>query len=168
MHSSSPLTRKLTRWIFSPLEAVVVSVINATLLMRLGNMQLEGLPTFVGAALALLAATTSLMFNRARAYPAGRVQRRSLLAAELTLRATFLSVVGAVLAAIIFPTLQSSGYVPTPADKLPTQAVPALLAFVPMLFFLAASLTLLTVGRVLTPTLLVRLRARHIRTSVKS
>lgn len=141
----------------------MIGVLNATILLRLGNMQLDGLPTFVGAMLALLAATTSLLFNRARAYPGGPIQRRSLLAAELCLRATFLAALGAVLAALIFPLLASSGYVSTPVDKFPTQWAPMLLAFVPALLFLTSSLILLKVGRVLTPTMLVFLRARHIR-----
>lgn len=145
------------------MEVVTVAVINATLLLRLGNMQLEGLPTFGAALLALMVALTSLMFNRARAYPNGPVQRRSLLAAELSLRATLLSAFGAVLVILIFPMLQEFGYMPTPVDKAPKQWVPMLCALMPMLFFIVSSLLLLKAGRLITPNLLVFLRARHVR-----
>ena len=146
---------------------MVLSVLNATVLMRLGNMQLDGLPTSIGATLALLAAITSLMFNRARAYPVGPVQRRSILAAELMLRATFLAITGAVFAAIIFSMLLSYGYLPTPVNSFPTQALPQFLAFIPALFFAMASLTLLTVGRVIAPTLLARIHPHQLRKAIK-
>jgi len=151
-----------------PLEAIILAVVNSALLFRLGNMQLEGLPTFIGAALALLTATTSLLFNRARAYPAGPVQRRSLLAAELVLRATLLAFLGAVLIALFFPLLQSAGYQPTPAEKWPKQILPTVMAVIPLLAFVVSSLLLLSAGRVLAPTLLMFLRARRIRDSLRS
>jgi len=168
MVRSSFWSRRVTRWLLNPLEAAIVAVVNVFVLFRLGNMQLEGMATAIGAVLALLAATTSLLFNRARAYPAGAVQRRSLLAAELSLRATFAAAFGAVITAIIFPMLQSSGYAPTPINEYPTQWVPMFMAFVPTLFFMTASLLLLAVGRVLVPSLLSLFKARDVRRATRS
>lgn len=167
MIRSTPSARRIARRFLWPFEAVAITLVNVSILFRLGNMQLEGIPTFLGAMLALLAATTSLLFNRARAYPSGPLQRRSLLAAELSLRATLLAALGAAVAAVIWPLLVSAGYVPTPMDKFPTQWVPMLLAFLPALFFIAASLELIQAGRVLAPTFFIFLRARHIRCAVR-
>lgn len=75
MHTASRNARRMVRLGLIPVEIGIVSVIPTLTLFRLGNMQLDGLPTAFGAGLALLAAITSLQFNRARAYPAGRIQR---------------------------------------------------------------------------------------------
>lgn len=149
------------------MESVVVGVVNGTFVVRLSNMQLEGLPTFGGAMLALVIAITSLMFNRARAYPVGPLQRRTLLAAELCLRATLLLILGAVLTAMIFPFVLAAGYMSTPMDKWPTQWVPMVCAFIPAPFVLAGSLVLLKAVHIFAPSLLRRLRARHVRAAVR-
>lgn len=66
-----------------------------------------GLPAF-------LIALTSLLFNRARAWPAGRTQRRSLFAAEILVRA-----VGKVLLSILC-ALVISYFMPSNAyNKIP-------------------------------------------------
>lgn len=109
MHAASRVSRRITRLVLLPIEIGIVAVIPSITVFRLGNMQLEGLPTAFGGGLALLAAMTSLLFNRARAYPAGKVQRRSLLAAELCLRAVMFAMLGVVLTAFVFPYLASSG-----------------------------------------------------------
>lgn len=166
LHATSS-SRRLARWLFKPLEWAIVGIVNTTLFFRFGNMHLEGLTAFIGAILALLAATTSLLFNRARAYPSGPIQRRSLLAAELCLRATFLAAIGASIAAIAYPFMISLGYLPTPMNKYPTQWPPALIAFLLGLFFFLSSLLLLKVGRLLSPTLFVFLRARQLRKAIK-
>lgn len=162
MHRSSKQARRITRWVLTPLESAVVGVVNGTLVIRLGNMQLDGLLTFGAGTLALSVAMTSLLFNRARAYPAGPLQRRTLVAAELSLRATLLLVFGAVLTAMIFPFIQAAGYQPTPMDKMPTQFVPFLCALIPSFFVLTGSLELLHTARVIVPSLLTRLRARDV------
>lgn len=149
------------------MESVVVGVVNGTLLIRLGNMQLDGLLTFGAATLALSVAMTSLLFNRARAYPAGPLQRRTLLAAELSLRSTLLLVFGAVLTAMIFPFVQAAGYQPTPMDKMPTQFVPFLCALIPSFFVLTGSLELLHTARLIVPSFLTRLRARDVKIATK-
>lgn len=148
------------------MESVVLGVLNGTFVLRLGNMQLDGLPTFGGATLALAVAITSLMFNRARAYPVGPLQRRTLLAAELCLRSTLLLILGAVLTAMIFPFVHAAGYQPTPMDKLPTQWVPMACAFVPTPFVLAGSLLLLKAAHVVAPSMFTRLRPRQVKTTV--
>ncbi len=53
---------------------------------RLGNMQLDGLLTVGGVGLGLTFGFTSLMYNRARAFPDDAMQRRCLRASELALR----------------------------------------------------------------------------------
>jgi len=167
MHRSTILTRKVAKYLFAPLEGVIVAVVNTLLLFRLGNMQLEGVPSALGATLALLAATTSLLFNRARAYPSGALQRRSLLAAELCLRAFLLAAFGAVLVALIFPVLQSPAYPPTPVEKFPTQWVPLFCAVLPVLFFVSASLCLVQVGQVLAPSMLASFNARVLKNATR-
>lgn len=149
------------------METLVVGVVNGTFVVRLANMQLDGLPTFGAATLALAIAITSLMFNRARAYPVGPLQRRTLLAAELCLRSTLLLVLGAVLTAMIFPFVQAAGYLPTPMDKSPTQGIPILCAFIPSPFVLAGSIVFLEAAHVVAPSLLTRLRARHVKSAVR-
>ena len=149
------------------MESVVLGVVNGTFVVRLGSMQLDGLPTFGGATLALAVAITSLMFNRARAYPVGPLQRRTLLAAELCLRSTLLLTLGAVLTAMIFPFVHAAGYQPTAMDKLPTQWVPMVCAFIPAPFVLAGSLLLLKAAHIVAPSMLTRLRARHVRTAAR-
>ena len=145
-----------------------MGVVNGTFVVRLANMQLESLPTFGAATLALSIAITSLMFNRARAYPVGPLQRRTLLAAELCFRSTLLLVLGAVLTAMIFPFVQAAGYQPIPMDKFPTQVIPIVCAFVPSLFVLAGSIVLLKAAHVVAPSLLTRLRARHVKSAVRT
>jgi hypothetical protein len=112
-------------------------------------MQLDGLPTFAGVAIGLLFGFTSLQFNRARAYRSSSVQRRTLFAAELSFRATLAFTLGAIVTAILFRFLVDSGYVPTPASKIPTQGAPVAFAFVPLAFFAYAVYTLSRVTRLL-------------------
>lgn len=103
----------------------VFSAMNVYVTFRLGNMQLEGLPAFAGAAIALMLAFTALMYNRARAYPDGPTQRRSLLAAEKGLEAVLQALGTFIFIAIVFSQLQWSGsYPPTPIEKIPPHNLP--------------------------------------------
>ena len=158
------LSRTTRRWIQTVIEiaqTTLLSTVTAIVLFRLGNMQLEGLLPFGGAVLGLLFGFTSLTFNRARAYSAGSTQRRSLMAAELSLRATLSYTLGAILAAFIFFTLASLGYKATPLDNWPTQAVPTMFAFVPLLFFTYTVVILSQATRVLLHGMLSPLSARR-------
>lgn len=167
MHRAPPLARKTARWAPTLVESVVVGTVTGILFVRLSNMQLDGLLTFGAGAIALTVAITSLMFNRARAYPDGPLQRRTLLAAELSLRSTLSLAIGAVLTAMIFPFVQAVGYQPTPMDKFPTQAVPIVCALIPVPFVLAGSLLLLQTARVIGPSMFTFLRATHVKAAVR-
>jgi len=101
-------------------------------------MQVDGLLPFGGALFGLLFGFTSLMYNRARTYPKGAIQRRTVFVAELALRATLASAIGAVLGAVIFFLLQDAGFSKTPGNRIPTQLVPTLLAFLPLTFLIYA------------------------------
>ena len=112
----------------------MLSAVLAIVLFRLGNMHLEGLLPFGGIVLGLLFGFTSLILNRARAYPPGATQRRSLLAGELSFRATLTYTLGAVLTTFIYYVLSNFGYHTTPLNNYPTQIVPTIFAFVPLMF----------------------------------
>jgi hypothetical protein len=144
------------------IEIVIVGIIPTLTVFRLGNMQLDGIAAAFAGGLALLAATTSLLFNRARAYPAGRTQRRTLLAAELFLRGTIVAAVGAIISALIFPYLASSGYKPVTGEMIPTQTIPVMVALTVAGFFLRAAFILVYAGRVIAPSLFAPLRARDL------
>lgn len=59
---------------------------------------------------ALLIAFTSLLFNRARAWPVGRMQRRSLLAGEILLRAVYTMVLTVLMALAITYVMPKDAY----------------------------------------------------------
>lgn len=162
MHTASRKARRIAKLALIPVEVGIVAVVPSITVFRLGNMYLDGLPTAFGASLALLAAMTSLLYNRARAYPPGKTQRRTLLAAELSLRALVMAICGVVLAAFIFPYLISLGFQTTPWMKIPLQPIPTISAFVIGLFFLRSAFFLLYLGRVIAPSLLTTLSARQL------
>lgn len=168
MHTAPRNSRRIAKAFLLSLEIGIVSVIPTITVFRLGNMHLEGLPAAFGGGLALLAAVTSLLFNRARAYPAGKAQRRTLLAAELSLRAVMFATFGVVLSAFVFPFLASSGYQTAPWEKLPNQVAPAAAALIVALFFLRAAFFLLYMGRIIGPTLVAPLSARHVAKATRS
>jgi hypothetical protein len=60
--------------------------------------------------LALLIAVNSLLFNRARAWPAGATQRRSLIAGEILLRALFWTVLTIIISLGITYFMPKSAY----------------------------------------------------------
>lgn len=162
MHSATRSSRRVTAFFLKVIEIAIVGIVPALTMFRLGNMQLEGVPAAFAGGLALLAAMTSLLFNRARAYPVGKTQRRTLLAAELLLRATIFATFGAIISALIFPYLASSGYKTVTGEMMPTQAVPVLVAFVVAAFFLRAAFILLHAAKILGPSLVAPLRAKHL------
>jgi hypothetical protein len=162
MHTGTRSSRRVTAALLKLIEIVIVGVVPVLTVFRLGNMQLDGVVAAFAGGLALLAAMTSLLFNRARAYPAGKTQRRTLLAAELLLRATIVAAFGAIISALIFPYLASSGYAPVTGEMMPTQTVPVMVAFIVAGFFLRAAFILIYAGRVIGPSLMAPLRARDL------
>ena len=137
------------RKLVETLQDLVLSTAATVLLFRLGNMQLDGLLTFGGIALGLLFGYTSLIFNRARALSSGPIQRRSLLAGELALRATLIYTLGMVLTALIYFYMYSLGYLATPIEKMPTQLAPTILALIPLMFCIITIATLSKATRIL-------------------
>ena len=143
-------------------QIVALSVVSVVVLYRLGNMQLEGLVTFAGGSAGLLFAFTSLQNNRARAYQVGPSQRRSLIVAELALRATLAFTSGAIVTATLYFLLSESGYQPSPWNRRPNLAVPALLAFIPLAFFAHTVCVLSRATRVLLHGMVVPLSVRRL------
>ena len=153
--------RKILRKSIELFQDIFFSALTALVLFRLGNMQLDGLPTFAGVSIGLLFGFTSLQFNRARAYRSGPVQRRSLFAAELSFRATLAFTLGAIITTTVFRFL-AEAYVPTPPSKIPTQAVPLLVAFLPLGFMAYTVYTLSRVTRILMHGMSGRLSLRRL------
>ena len=162
---SLKVRRRIAR-VLDAVQIVLFSILCSVVAFRLGNMQLDGLLTFGGAFLGVLFGFTSLMYNRARTYPRGPTQRRSIFAAELVLRATLSYAFGAVFCAAIFFCLQELGYHPTPANKYPTQTAPVLWALVPLSFLIYSfselfGATRMLLHRVGLPTSALRI-VRHL------
>lgn len=155
--------RKLVRQTAELSLNLALSFVSVTVLFRLGNMQLEGLVTFAGGAAGLLFAFTSLQYNRSRAYQPGPMQRRSLIAAELALKATLAFTAGAIVTATIYFLLSELGYQPSPWNRTPAQKVPALLAFIPLDFFAYTVCVLWRATRVLLHGMLVSLSVRRLK-----
>ena len=162
MHTAPRSSRRITAVLLLPVEIAIVGIVPTLTVFRLGNMQLDGIPAAFAGGLALLAAMTSLLFNRARAYPMGRTQRRTLLAAELLFRATIVAAFGVIISALTFPYLASAGYKPVAGEMMPTQGVPVLVAFGVALFFLRAAFILLYAAKTIGPSLVAPLRARDV------
>jgi hypothetical protein len=159
--SVSIKARRLTRKFIEFFQDIFFSIVAALVVFRLGNMQLEGLPTFAGVSIGLLFGFTSLQFNRARAYRSGPIQRRTLYAAELSFRATLVFTLGAIVTAIIFRFL-ADGYVATPPSKMPTQAAPAICALISLAFLAYTVYTLSRVTRLLIHGMISPLSVRRL------
>lgn len=141
-------------------QQVLLAAIVTVAIFRLGNMQLDGLLTFAGGFSALLFGFASLMFNRARAYAAGPIQRRSLVVAELALRSTLSFVLGAGVTALFFAVLAHSSYVPTSPSRYPTQIGPIICTFVPLPFIAHSFFTLTKATRLLVHGLFMPVRPK--------
>ncbi|RCW66879.1 hypothetical protein DES41_110244 [Pseudorhodoferax soli] len=128
-------------------------------LSRFSTQSTDGLPTLAAALLTVFAATTSLLYNRARAYSAGPLQRRTLHAAEQCLRATLLLVVGVSAAsAVLYWLPDQSGRFFTSKDG---DSLVALVLTAPAVMLLAFS-GWLYVGalQTLLPNMITPLRTR--------
>ena len=142
---------------------VFLCLVLTVVLFRLGNMQLEGLLTFGGITAGLLFGFTSLLYNRARSFPSGPTERRSLFAAELALRSTLSFVLGSAITAMIYFFLANSSYVATPIQNLPTQLMPAFFTVVPFIFIAYSFVLLVRATRLLLHGMLVPLSLKKIK-----
>lgn len=124
--------------------------LTAVLYFELAGMRIGAWTQLSLVILGLLIGFTSVLYNRARALPAGSLHRRTLYAGELVLRASVFYLIGLMLAALIHFLLSASGYKPEPAHLIPPQrVVPVVLFFLPMLFIVFAFLSAFTALRVL-------------------
>ncbi|WP_411880031.1 hypothetical protein [Polaromonas sp. YR568] len=104
---------------------------------KLAMMNFDGLFTLTGIVLGLMIAFTGLMYNRARAYPEGKIQRRSILAAETGLKAICFALVAIAVGGLIFYVYSLQGIQPAQGVSVYQQrpllyfgaAVPAAIAF---------------------------------------
>lgn len=141
--------RKIAKILVELVQLFVLGLISAGCILRLGNMQLDGLVQLGAVVLALLYAFTSLTFNRARAFPNGPSQRRALYAADLAFGATLSCTFGTSIAVVAYFLFSKSGYVPTPPDDWPSQLLPGFFAFVPLAFFLHTCVSAFAATRIL-------------------
>ncbi len=158
----SPLARKWTRRTFGVLEVFLYAAVVTIVGFRLGNMQLEGLPTFGAIFLGLFFGFTSLMYNRARAYTPGKLQTRTLFAAELAFQATQFFAMGAALAGVIFYLLGSLKLPPTPIDQYPVYWSAVIGSMIPMTFFVFSFFLISRSFRVLLHHFSIPLRPQHV------
>lgn len=86
-------------------QMAVAAALNLYLISKLVYMQFSSIFPVIGIGLGLLIGFTGLMFNRARAYPEGKIQRRSIFAAEMGLKAIGLQVVAISIGGVIFYVL---------------------------------------------------------------
>jgi len=86
---------------FGILTALGLAVATTTIMMFAVTRNLGLIAPFFLPTLAAFFGFSALLYNRARAYPAGAVQRRSLHAADLAMHATMLYLVALILGAII-------------------------------------------------------------------
>ena len=105
---------------------------------KLAFMNFDGLFTLTGIVLGLMIAFTGLMYNRARAYPEGKIQRRSILAAETGLKAVCFTLVALAVGGLIFYVFALQGVKPLDGVSVYQQrpllyfgaAIPSAFAFV--------------------------------------
>jgi hypothetical protein len=147
--------RRFLRSLVEVTYQAFLSVVLTIVIFRLGNMQLDGLLTFGGISIGLLFGFTSLLYNRARSFPNGPTQRRTLFVAELALRSTLSFVLGTAITTVIYLFLSSGSFVATPMQKIPTQILPAVCTLIPLAFASYSFVLLVRATRVLLHGLLV-------------
>lgn len=102
MATKRPRSLKLRHPLIAWGQLTVATALNLYLISKLVFMQFDSIFPVIGIGLGLLIGFTGLMFNRARAYPEGKVQRRSIFAAEMGLKAIGLQVVAISMGGVIF------------------------------------------------------------------
>lgn len=136
------------------------AVVAGIVLYRLGYPKLEGLPAIGGSVLTVFVATAALLYNRARAYGPGALQRRTLHAAEQALRATLLMIVGMALTSTVFYWLPDSQRT-DPRLPEPQHFLPTLLAMPSGLLFGFAAWAYVGAFQTLLPPMITPLSARQ-------
>ncbi|KHA80262.1 hypothetical protein NC77_02355 [Janthinobacterium lividum] len=91
---------RLSRGLYFVLFATVSSAFFASLEHYMRTRQFVALATICGPVLAVLFGFSALLYNRARAFPSGKEQRRSLYAAERAMQSTLLFLVGTAVGGI--------------------------------------------------------------------
>jgi hypothetical protein len=129
-------------------------------LFRLGYLNLDGLPAVGASVLTVFVATAALLYNRARAYGPGTLQRRTLHAAEQALRATLLMIVGIALTATVFYWLPDTQRT-DPQFPKPQHFLPTLLALPSGVLFGFAAWAYVGVFQTLLPSMITPLSARQ-------
>lgn len=103
---------RLSRILYFLLFAVVSTLFFASLQHYLETKQFSALATVCGPVLAVLFGFSALLYNRARAFPSGKEQRRSLYAAECAMQSTLFFLAGTTvggIGAVIVWLLPSAG-----------------------------------------------------------
>jgi len=101
--------------------AVVNSVIAVVLYFQLAGMRIAEWGQLSLIILGLMFGFASVLFGRARAYPQGATQRRTLIAADMVLRGIVFYLFAMALSGAIHFVLVNFGYTPEPAEVIPPQ-----------------------------------------------
>ncbi|WP_156373222.1 hypothetical protein [Pseudorhodoferax sp. Leaf267] len=152
--------KKRIRWALENLGKACLLVVCALTWLRLAHGAVDGLPTLAVSVFAVLASVTSLLYNRARAYGPGRLQRRCLLAAERCLRALLLFTIGVLVVALVYWWVPASLHVPMNSGRLPHWFLLAVSMPICMLFGFSG-LSFVTALRDLIPPMISSQRLRR-------
>ena len=162
MATVSLKSRIFARQASSVIQLFLYSAVILFAFWRLSHMQLTGLAPVGGALLALQFGFTSLLFGRARCYPAGPIQRRGLVAAELTLRSTLATLLSEIVAAITFMVLSESDFHTTKLEDMPIQILPVIFATFSLAIMAYGFMSLSAAVRIIVPELLFIRKPRTI------
>lgn len=144
-------------------------VLLVTLHFELGGMRAAEWAQPALVALALMFGFTSVLYGRARAFNAGRIQRRTLYAADRALRAIVFYLLAFALTAVIHFFLVNSGYSPEPRTlKGPTRLAPIVLFFPCLLLVLVAYANFFDALRTVSFRFLILIRARKFTRQIKA
>ncbi len=141
---------KLFRFVMEAMWLLSFGVVNAVIFSELANMRIGAWTQLSLVILGLLIGFTSVLYNRARALPAGRLHRRTIYAGELVLRAAVLYLVGMMLAALIHYLLWAAGYKAESSEVvIPRRLLPIAAFFIPNLLMLLSFMSAYAALRVL-------------------
>ena len=157
-------------------KAMTVAYVACLSVLFVGlNIELSGMRGAEWAAtalvtLALMFGFTSALYARSRAFNSGRIQRRTLYAADRALRAIVFYLLAIALISVIHFVLVSSGYTPEPRrldSPTPMHLAPMLLFFPCLLLVLAAYANFFDALRTVSFRFLILITARKFVRQVK-
>jgi hypothetical protein len=122
---------------FSLLTLVGFAVAVSTVMIFVTTYQIREVAPFFLPTLAGFVSFSALLYNRARAYPEGAIQRRSLFAANEALNATILYLVALLVGTFVTFTIYGSGTAPQRREfsfEDPTILRALMLYWLPLLF----------------------------------